>query len=395
MKKLLIIMFTLITAIMMSSCDDYRSDLREKISSVEPEVDYSFISINERSFMNGRVCYEYEKMAYEIIKKKCDLYIYKQKLVGDNMYFYYQYNSYFKLKKLDGKICKYETFDVALFKVNITNANCQLIYDFKDLYPEKVETGVNPEFSFVVDDDRAVALYNGYIQVLDIKNKEIVDSIYFYDKENISHQPLYDFCFNEYGDFYIKNTNSFLYYKLDGYKYELHEFEMNSETRYISRIDNFVYTSCSSNEILNCYDLTTNEPYDVEQLKILIDRNKVSNDNDEDFIEVNNEKYCITQSSEGVVISDSKNEIVRTINEEYMIKNSEKFNELYSMWDSIHRGYHASYYITDNKLFVGFFAHYNWANTTPLYVYEHDILSGTTKYVGFIDDVSFGVFYIT
>jgi hypothetical protein len=184
------------------------------------------------------------------------------------------------------------------------------------------------------------------------------------------------------------------YYELDGYEFKLHEYAINADSYYVERYKNYVYTSEFTNERVyyDCYDLQTNESYDVESVLDMIEEEKNSSVTPERKpISIGKNDYFLNEEDgELIICNTSKQEIVR-INEAYMLENSVKFNELYDLWHKDHRGYsNIDYCVVDGKLFIGFWAEYYLTNHTPTYLYEYDIVNGVSKYVGYIDSEGIG-----
>lgn len=398
LKKIIYSILIIFSGVFLVSCDS-RQSLLDKISEVKPEVDYGFTSYGPGGVVINNEYYDFVEMAEKLLGKKCELYPYGYKMVDDNSYFYYQYDSHGSVKYVDDHSYNYKTFDVALVKANITNLTCEIIYKFENVYPVYNFEYVNPNFSLVVDDDRAVVQYNGNIQILDLNNKVITDSIEVYDKDAYRFDGnKLNFYFNSYGDYYIKQGEILHYYELSGYKFKLHEYKINEGSYYVKRYSDYVYTSNSTNtmEYYDCYDLTDDKKCDVNVvLEMLEEEKNASILAAEAPLLIGGNSYYIDVFDGNLNIMDKNKENIICINENYMCENSEIFNQLYDMWDSNHRGYtNVEYYVTDNKLFIGFYAEYLVANHTPMYIYEYDIINDNVKYVGYIDSRGFGNFSI-
>lgn len=187
------------------------------------------------------------------------------------------------------------------------------------------------------------------------------------------------------------------YYELNGYEFKLHEYDINLDSYYVRRYKNYVYTSNYTNKTnyYDCYDLQTNEPYDVYLLLNMIEEERNSVDTPESKpIQIGENAYFLKEEDGELIICDSNEQEIIRINEAYMLENSAKFNELYNMWHENHEGYsNIDYCVASGKLFVGFWAdcyHSYLADHTPTYLYEYDIVNDVVKYVGYIDSREIG-----
>ncbi|MBE5730898.1 MAG: hypothetical protein E7350_02995 [Clostridiales bacterium] len=402
-NRIIAIFLCIMLCMFLTACD-YRQNLRNKINKVKPEVDYGFTSYTAGYLIKDNVYYDFDEMTKKLLIKERSFHSsdhsYNHKLIDNYAYFYYKYDSHGGIKRdRDNKSYNNYTFDVALVKVNITDITCEIVYKFENVYPTNNYEYGDPHFSFVVDKNRAVVQYNGYIQILDLNNKVITDSIEVYDKEAYRVDPYKNnFYFNSYGDYYVKNGDSLRYYELDGYNFKLHEYKINPDSSHVSRYKNYVYTRNYTNKAnyFECYDLENDSSYDVNIVLSMIDEeNNASANLEEDLIQVGEEFYYINIDDGNILIDDSSKNNIICINEEYMLKKSAAFNKLYNMWNKKHDGYsNVDYYVTDNKLFLGFYAEYYIGNHTPMYIYEYDIKSDSVKYVGYIDSTGFGNFSI-
>ncbi len=396
MRKFLVIVVSLIVILTMSSCD-WRTRSINKINEVEPDVDYSFTAVYNGTLVKNSTKISFNEIAYEVFGKEGIAYNFK--LLGHNMYFCYQFNIDGEMKEIDGETYNFHTFDVAFFKVNTENLNCELIYVFDDVYPTNNYKDKFPKFLSVVDENRAVIQYNGLIQVINLNSKYITDSIELYDKDLYRFDKENEnYYFTTYGDYYVLNDDVLKYYKIDGYKFILQEYNVDLNSLYLERYENYIYTFCYQNYVrtyLNCYDLNTNESVDVQIVLKMVEENKSSFEH-EKRIELNDTLYYIEEDYSKLIIKDENEKEFKIINEEYMKNNSEKFNKLYYLWNSSVKQYsNVRYYVADNKLFIGLYADYHWGANTPLYIYECDIENDVVKYVGYTEKTDFGYFYIT
>ena len=100
LKKIICSILIIFLGVFLVSCDS-RQSLLDKISEVKPEVDYGFASYGPGGVVINNEYYDFVKMAEKLLGKKCELYPYGYKMVDDNSYFYYQYDSHGSIKYVD------------------------------------------------------------------------------------------------------------------------------------------------------------------------------------------------------------------------------------------------------------------------------------------------------
>lgn len=364
----------------------------EIINGIEPEVDYEFSTYTTEYLIKDGQYYNFQKLAEKELGYECVLYPYQNVIFGDNVYFLYQYGEHGEIRRIDGISYNYMSFDVALVKVNLTDATCEIVHKFENIYPTSNFEYVNPLFLLIIDSDRAVIQYNGYIQILDLNHNVIRESIKVYnvDEYRFDMYQQFNFDYNSYGDYYVKNGDTLDYYELDGYKFKHHQYKINTNTFWVERYKNYVYTSNLFKEKVyyDAYDLETDASYDVNELVAMIKENTVSYEAKPDII--GGKPYYLYYVSGGtlnggeIIIKDLDKKTIVTIDEKYMIENSEIFKQINGVMYYDH-GY-ASCAVVDGKLFLGFYSH-NWSRLakSPLYIFEYDIENNSIKYAGYLD----------
>lgn len=120
MKKIGSLLFITLIALTMSSCETTGERFR-RIESVEPEVDYGYISINSSAMTKNFEHLDFQRESARILKTQVTSISYPYQMVQteDYIYFLIEYNNrngnFFVL---DPKDNKYE-FDIALFRLDI------------------------------------------------------------------------------------------------------------------------------------------------------------------------------------------------------------------------------------------------------------------------------------
>ena len=390
-KFVTLLLSVMVLAIALTGCE-VKSERLERIKQIKPEVSYGYTAVGNNSLTIDFKVYNYQKLACELVRNKEEnTYPYGQKLAGNYMYFYYQYDSR-KTKK--GSNNKY-VFDVGLFRVNINTAKCELVYDFKSV---SVNASHNPNVGAVVDENRAVLNYNGTISIFNLNTLKITESI--------EDCPYY---LSEFYDYIKFDKNTLYYYELDGYSFKLHKLE-NASGEFVNRFENYIYTSSRGGVWNDCFDLTTNTKIDKDVLLKKMEEvdnkkyeEEYQNRTEEDAYIIDGKKYYLDLYDELTIYSESEyirneyneidynenREVLYTIDEEFLNKNSQVFNDLYYLWDKNPRQYEVNYFwVIDGKLYVAVSASYSWAAQTPSYVYQCDLENNKVYYVGFIDEVS-------
>lgn len=357
----------------------------KKLREVKPEVSYGYTVVGDHSVSKDCYVYYYSGLAKDIIKKSSDTYVYGQRLFGNKMYFRYRYG-------------KGKNHSVALFCVDVDTAVCELIYDFKNVYPTSYYGQSHPSVGTVFDSNRMLVQYNGQLQILNLQTKQIVYTADVYDKEEYTDKDSWVFPYgfsSEFGDYKgIIDGNKLRYYELKGYEYVLHEYEVetdeNKPRTYVDREGNYVYTyrrSGDGYEYADCFDITTNEAVEIDELIKKLEEDKeppASEPEQEDIYEIDGTR-CKIKKSHGVEIYDEEDNLIQRINISYMNRNSKPFNDLYYLYSKDVSGYYVTgFHVVDGKLFIGFVSTYGWDDyTTPIYIYEYSISEDKIYYVGF------------
>ncbi len=381
-----------VLAFTLTACEG-ASERYARIRKIKPEVSYGYTAIGGNSLTIDYKVYNYQDLACKLVRNKEEYtYLYGQKLAGNYMYFYYQYDSR-RVKKSNNNE---QTFDVGLFRVNTNTGKCELVYDFKNASGNVVK---NPNVGAVVDENRTVLDYNGTISIFNLNTLKITDSI--------EDCPYY---VSEFYDYLKFNNNTLYYYELDGYSFKLHRFE-NASGEFVTRWENYIYTSDRGDVWNDCYDLTTDEKIDKDVLLKKMEEvdnkkyeEEYQNRGEEDAYIIGGKKYYLDLYDELTIYNDSKyirneyneidynenREVFCVIDEEYFKENSQVFNDLYYLWDKNSREYEVSnFWVIDGKLFVAVSARYLWAAQTPSYVYQCDLENNKVYYVGFIDNIGY------
>ncbi len=395
MKKLAkffaLTLVVVVFAFTLTACEG-ASERYARIRKIKPEVSYGYTAVGDHSLTIDYKVYNYQDLACKLVRnKEKNNYPYGQKLAGNYMYFLYEYDS-----RMVDKSNYERMVDVGLFRVNIKTAKCELVYDFKNV---SVNSAKNVYAGIVVDENRAVLDYNGTISILDLNTIKITNSI--------EDCPYY---ISEYYDYLKFNNNTLYYYELDGYSFKLHRFE-NASGEFVTRWENYIYTSNRGDVWNDCFDLTTDERIEKDVLlKKMeeIDNKKYEeeyqNRPEEDYYIIDGKKYYLDlydeltiynegeyiRNEDGEIEYNKNREVLYTIDENFFKENSQVFNDLYYLWDKNPREYEVgNFWVIDEKLYVAVSAGYLWAAQTPSYLYQCDLENNKVYYVGFIDNVGY------
>lgn len=402
-------------AFSLSACEQL--NFTEKLDLIAPDVDYGFSIYNDRYLVIDGARYELENLAYDVVKEKDgSSEVYGTIVFGGNMYYLYQYSA---KKDTDSSVSSSTVsdgsssgnrrrFGVALLKTNLENAETELIYDFKDVYPHHNEH-TTPHVMQAIDENTFAFIYNGKISVFDVKTEEITQTIDFYDKEAfVVEDNRVKLKVNKFNDFYYLSGGvlSYAEYNSESKEYVKHDFAVDEKSFYVNRFENYVYTydfigGSEGNAYYNCYDLTTGEAKDDEFLAELIKKQK---DREKEITEgerleqearlreerskitVGDKVYRVEERSDyELEIVNEAGETVFTIDEEYATKNNEKLTQLFDVFFNCENGLYADFRfkVFDNRLFVSF-SRNAFLLRIPNFIFEFDLEANDLKYVTYI-----------
>lgn len=412
--KTILLVVLAVFSFSLSSCEQL--NFTEKLDLIAPDADYGFSIYNNRYLVIDGAHYELEKLAYDVVKEKDGSQeVYGATVVGGNMYYLYQYSA----KKDNGSASSATVsdgtssgnryrFGVALLKTNLENAETELIYDFKNVYPHHNERAT-PHVMQAIDKDTFAFIYNGKISVFNVQTEEITQTIDFYDKEAfVAEDNDVKLKVNKFNDFYYVSggTLSYAEYKAESKEYVKHDFAADEKSFYVDRFGNYVYTysfigASEGNAYYNCYDLATEEAKDhvfltklikkrEEQEKDITERERLEQEirlrEERSKITVGGKVYRVQERSDGELeIINEAGETVFTIDEEYATKNNEKITQLFDVFFNCENGLHADFRfkVFDNRLFV-IFSRNAFLLRLPNFIFELDPAANDLKYVTYI-----------
>ena len=400
-------------AFSLSACEQL--NFTEKLDLITPDADYDFSIYNGRYLVVDGARYEFEKLAGDVVKEKDgSAEIYGATVFGGNMYYLYQYSA---KKDIDSEGSspvgpdgsssgnRYR-FGVALMKTNLENAETELIYDFKDVYPHHNEIAT-PHIMQAIDENTFAFIYNGKVSVFDVNTEEIKQTVDFYDKEAfVAEYNGVKIKNNKFNDFYYLSGGVLCYaeYKPESREYVRHDYSVDEKTFYVNRFENYVYTynfigGSEGNAYYNCYDLITDETKDdgflAELIKKQEEREKEIAEGEKSEQEAREERNKITvgdnvyrveeRSGYGLEIVNEAGETVLTIDEEYATKNNEKLTQLFDVFFNCENGLQADFRfkVFDNRLFV-IFSRSTFLLRIPDFIFEFDLTTNDLKYVTYI-----------
>lgn len=405
--KTILLVVLAVFSFSLSSC--VKLNFTEKLDLIAPDVNYGFSLYNERYLVIDGAHYKLENLANGVVEQSDgSSEVYGTTVFGGNMYYLYQYSARKASDSSADSSGKFFRFGVALVKTNLENADTEVLYDFKDVYPHHGERAT-PHVMQPIDENTFAFIYNGKISVFDVKTEEIKQTVDFYDKEAfVAEDNGVKIKNNKYSDFYYLSGGVLCYaeYKPESMEYVRHDFAVDEKSFYVNRFENYVYTynyigGSDGNEHYNCYDLTTGEAKDRDFLAELI---KKQEEQEKEITEVERpeqeawlreEKSKITISGKVYRVEERSNseleiineagETVFTIDEEYATKNNEKLTQLFGVFFNCENGLYADFRfkVFDNKLFVVFDSS-AFLFITPKFIFEFDLGAGNLKYVTYI-----------
>lgn len=364
------------------------------IKQVKPEVSYGYTAIGRYDITIDLNSYNYKKMALELVdNQEENTFAYGVQVVGDYVYYFYQYNSRGSIKKyndysgekvVDGPLTVNEkTFYIGLFRVNINTAKCELVYEFTQVYPTTVSETERVYLGEIIDENRMVVQYNGTIKVLDLKEKKITDSVEVFNKETYVTANYFPYYFNEYGDYVVHKGNVMQYYELDGYSFKKHEYTFDTDTLGLIRLQNYIYIYDYVSLVPYYFDLRDDSAVGIDS--VIVDWENEGQQPEEGAYFIGGKKYYLNFIADKYleVFDENQNKLCQ-IDEAFMMENSKTFNDMKDLWTSEHRSYKAvNFWVENNKLLVGFNAECISGGRTPTYIYEYDVEANKLYYVGY------------
>jgi len=140
------------------------------------------------------------------------------------MYYLYQYSARKASDSSADSSGSFFRFGVALVRTNLENADTDLLYDFKDVYPHHNERAT-PHVLQPIDENTFAFIYNGKVSVFDVKTEEITQTVDFYDKEAfVAEDNGVKIKNNKYSDFYYLSGGVLCYaeYRPESREYVRH-----------------------------------------------------------------------------------------------------------------------------------------------------------------------------
>ncbi|MDD3382007.1 MAG: hypothetical protein PHT83_00700 [Bacilli bacterium] len=384
MKKLLLICVISFCLVFLTACEEDEAEKIARIDTFESEVEYGYCALDQSELTINFNNYEYKDLACQFVKDEYGDYVYKTVIEGDYAYFLYQYKIYRNIFNRNDVLIP---SDVALFRVNLFTAKCELLYDFKRVYPLKKYHIVNIETYRFVDENTLIFQYNGKIQIFDISKKEVIYSIEAYDYEEARNSKDFSEIFNDFNDFIIKDIGVVYYYEFVGNEFILHQYERSEEKWWLARVEDYVYIQAGYNNYLDCFDIKTGERVDIDTLEAKLEEDRIRRLEEAKYryiFTINKVNYFYNNSDDYLTIYDENHNQIAKIDEIYMKENSQAFNDLYSMWDErVSRYVFSGLIVDDNKVFIKCYSKYDWMRYTPIYIYEYDMVNGNIYYVGY------------
>lgn len=326
------------------------------------------------------------------------------RFIDGDLYYFYDYSTG---KASSNKETPIWHSYVALLKTNLLTAETEQIYALEDVY---ASTPTTPDLrSCKVEKDVLVFVYNGVISLFNIKTRETLQTIDFYDKEAFADEDNdVKIKNNKFNDFYYLSGGvlSYAEYNSESKEYVKHDFAVDEKSFYVNRFENYVYTydfigGSEGNAYYNCYDLTTDEAKDDEFLAELIKKQKEQEKEisegerleqearlreEKSKITVGDKVYRVEDRSDNELeIVNEAGETVFTIDEEYATKNNEKLTQLFDVFFNCENGLYADFRfkVFDNRLFV-IFSRNAFLLRIPDFIFEFDLEANDLKYVTYI-----------
>ncbi len=406
LTKVVLLFYVVLTIFCAASCSAGASGKLKQISS---DVDYDFVIFNRDNLVINGVHYDINELARKISGKKNRNYIKFSVLIGDFLYYSYEYGS---RRGIFGNGDD-NTFkeDVALFKTNLKTAETKLLYDFKKAVP-RGRYSSDTDICRYADDKTFVFVYNGDLLVFDLETESVTQTLQFYDKDvfkNLKYKNVYR---NEYGDYYYMLGDGVLRYAeyRDG-KLIDHSFTVDEKSGYVKRFGDYVYTSRYIKDLTydyyNCYNLKTEEATDrdalldivkqhEEQIRKNLEQEKEEEEREKDekeyFTVGDKTYYCERDDNYGynrgrIIIKNENDETLYEIDGEYAAANNPKYSGLFNAYreNCDGTGAYVGAETYKNRLFISFSYDFGlYGGHTADMIFEFNPENGNLSYVTYI-----------
>lgn len=400
-------------AFSLSACEQL--NFTEKLDLIAPDVDYGFSIYNNRYLVIDGAHYKLGDLAYDVLKKKDSWSsVYGVKFIDGDLYYFYDYSTG---KASSNKETPIWHSYVALLKTNLLTAETEQIYGLEDVYAS-IPSSSDLRFC-KVEEDVLVFVYNGVISLFNVKTRETLQTVDFYDKDEFvadESKKFDEIRRNEFNDYYYLSDEIIKYaeYNTESKRYVVHNFAINKKPIYgsvnVNRFENYVYTykyiggktGGVNYEYYDCYDLTTGNAMGYDFMLDLVEKQKEQQLAGEEWYEeqarleeekskitINGEIYHVkVRGDRSLEIVNEAGLLVFTIDNDYAMKNNEKFSQLFHVFPWCKGGEHANitFKVFENRLFVCF--RILSIIETPNFIFEFDFATNNLNYVNYIyDDV--------
>lgn len=386
MKKIGPMLLISLFSLTMSSCESTGERFR-RIESVEPEVDYGYISINSSAITKNFEHMYFQGECARILKTQATSISYPYQTVQTENYIYFliEYNNrngnFFVLNPKDNKY----QFDIALFRLDIYEQSLDKIYDFKNVYPFSRYNYTMPNLFYFIDDQSMVFYYNGKVEIFSLTSLEVIHSLDIHDSKayvNIENNP---YRVNSYGDCYAIKDDVLHYYENVGETFVPRQF-IATGSFYASRYDDYIllHNYASQPTYQFAYQLSTGEEVDIDV--VLAYRESIEEPvliPEYDFL-LNDIAYDFTLDYGVLVIEQHEGSLSYTIEKEYMLAHSPTYRTLTEVFSTKTDTPPILNYIcvNENKLFLEFCTDEFLVHNVN-YIFEYDLVNQTVKYVGY------------
>lgn len=406
--KAVLIAVLAVSAFSLSACEQL--NFTEKLDLIAPDADYGFSIYNNRYLVIDGAHYTFADLAYDVLKKKDSWSsVYGVKFIDGDLYYFYDYSTG---KDSSNKETPIWHSYVALLKTNLLTAETEQIYGLEDVY---ASTPSSSDLRFCkVEEDVLVFVYNGVISLFNVKTRETLQTVDFYDKDEFvadESKKFDEIRRNEFNDYYYLSDEIIKYaeYNTESKRYVVHNFAINNKPKYygsvdnVNRFENYVYTykyigGKTGTEYYDCYDLTTGNAMDYDFMMDLVEKQKEQQLTGEEWqeeqarleeekskITVNDEIYRVkVRGDRSLEIVNEAGLLVFTIDNDYAMNNNEKFSQLFNVFPWCKGGEHANitFKVFENRLFVCF--RILSIIETPNFIFEFDLEANDLKYVTYI-----------
>lgn len=374
------------------SCGTYRERF-DRIDRIAKEVDYGTIVFNDAVWCRDDQCVAYATAAAQLLgvpTRKLS-YPYRVEYTDDFVYYLIEYDNGRGIwgnfnALMDSN--KYR-FDIGLFRMNLDSGVTEWISDFQDVFPwSRFNYSMPNVYSNVFDDIRLLFFHNGMLELYDVENKTVLDSIVLHEPDLYKDAEHFPYRLNAASDYYAFQGDTLDYYEMEESTISHHVFPAEGAI-YADRYANVLILSTFTNapEYIRAYDLDNGEAIPLEEGMSVMDMIQALQEEEQsrdDTLILHGKEVEIWEDGETLTVVDKETQASVVLSEDDMLETSQAYRDLTEVWSTNDATTLTlqGYLIAEERLFV-LFTPSDYLGDHPLFLFEFDTVTHQTYYVGY------------